>query len=94
MAVGGEKIDIKAGDIYINGQIIKNPVMKNIYYYNRGSYGEVNKTISVPLGYYFVLGDNSASSHDSRYWGFVPQDDVIGKAEFIYWPINRLRFLK
>ncbi len=94
IAVGGETVEIKTGDIYINGQRIEDPVIKNIYYYNRGVYGDVNKKISVPLGFYFVLGDNSGSSHDSRYWGFVPQDDIIGKAEIIYWPPTRIRFLK
>lgn len=94
IAVGGETVEIKFGDIYINGQIIEDPVIKNVYYYNRPPYGDVNRKISVPLGHYFVLGDNSGSSHDSRYWGFVPEDDIIGKAEFIYWPLNRIRFLK
>jgi signal peptidase I len=94
IAVGGEVVEIKFGDIYINGQLIEDPVIKNIYYYNRGSYGDVNQKISVPLGYYFVLGDNSGSSQDSRIWGFVPKDNIIGKAEFIYWPPNRIRFLK
>ncbi len=94
IAVGGEVVEIKFGDIYINGELVLDPVIKNIYYYNRGDYGEVNKKIKVPEGYYFVLGDNSGSSHDSRYWGFVPQDNIIGKAEVIYWPPNRIRFIK
>jgi len=41
-----------------------------------------------------VLGDNSGSSHDSRFWGFVPQENIIGRAEFIYWPFDRMRFLQ
>lgn len=94
IAVGGETVEIKFGDIYINGRLVDDPVIKNIYYYNRGIYGDVKQKTVVPAGYYFVLGDNSGSSHDSRYWGFVPQDDIIGKAELIYWPINRVRFLK
>ncbi|MCC6758452.1 MAG: signal peptidase I [Candidatus Omnitrophica bacterium] len=94
IGLSGEKVEIKFGDIYVNGQLVSDPVIKNIYYYNRGSYGEVNKSITVPAGYYFVLGDNSGSSSDSRFWGFVPQNDVIGKAEFIYWPPTRIRFLK
>lgn len=94
IAVGGETVEIKFGDIYVDGKLIEDPIIKNIYYYNRGPYGEVNKKIKVPEGYYYVLGDNSGSSHDSRYWGFVPQEDLIGKAEVIYWPVNRVRFLK
>jgi signal peptidase I len=39
-------------------------------------------------GYFFVMGDNTMNSLDSRYWGDFPQDKVIGKAFFIYWPIN------
>ena len=94
IALGGDKIEIKFGDIYINGKKVIDPAIDNTYYYNRGTYGEVNKPITVPAGYYFVLGDNSGSSSDSRFWGFVTQNDVIGKAEFIYWPPTRLRFLK
>ena len=94
IAVGGETVEIKFGDIYINGQKVEDPVIKNIYYYNRGTYGDVNHKTVVPTGYYFVLGDNSGSSLDSRYWGFVPQEDIIGKAQLIYWPLNRVRFLK
>lgn len=94
IAVGGDTVEIKYGDIYINGQLVEDPVIKNIYYYNRGTYGDINKKVRVPDGYYFVLGDNSASSHDSRFWGFVAKDAIIGKAELIYWPLNRMRFIR
>jgi len=48
----------------------------------------------VPQDNYFVLGDNSASSKDSRYWGYVNDKYLIGKALLIYWPPNRIRILK
>ncbi len=89
-----ETIEIKDGNIYVNDQIVENPLVKNIYYYNRGQYGREGQAIVVPGGHYFVLGDNSGSSSDSRFWGFVPHENVIGRAEMIYWPFNRMRFIK
>jgi signal peptidase I len=42
----------------------------------------------VPPGNYFGMGDNRANSLDSRYWGFIPQENVIGRPLFIYWSFN------
>jgi len=94
IAFDGETVEIRDGDIYINGKEVMDPPIKNLYYYNRGEYGQAGKKVKVPKGYYFVLGDNSASSKDGRYWGFFPEDFLIGKAEVIYWPLNRIRFVQ
>ncbi|MFT5170223.1 MAG: signal peptidase I [Lysobacterales bacterium] len=94
IAFGGETVEIKNGDVYINGIPEDDPRIKNIYYYNKGTHGGFHQKIVVPEGKVFVLGDNSASSSDSRFWGFVPEENIVGKAEFIYWPFTRLRFLK
>ncbi|MBN1871399.1 MAG: signal peptidase I [Candidatus Omnitrophica bacterium] len=95
IARGGETVEISKGNILINGEPIKYPpeVTKR-YYYNRGFYGQEGKAIRVPMGNYFVLGDNSDSSRDSRYWGFVPREDIIGRAMFIWWPPWRMQILK
>jgi len=93
IAMGGETVEIRYGDIYINDQLVEEPRIKNIYYYNRGPYGEIDQKIKVPSGYFYVLGDNSASSHDSRFWGFVSEHYITGRAEFLYWPLNRIRFI-
>ena len=94
IGLGGETIEIREGNIYVNDQIIEDPPIKETYYYNRGDYGREQQKIVVPQGHYYVLGDNSGSSSDSRFWGFVPQENVIGRAEMIYWPFSRMRFIK
>jgi len=94
IAMSGETVEIKNGDIYVNGKIVEDPRIKNTYYYNRGIYGDTGKKVVVPEGQCYVMGDNSGSSHDSRFWGFVPEENIIGKAELLYWPLTRIRFIK
>ena len=95
IALESETAEIKDGAVYINGKAVDNPSSERpIYYYNRGDYGREGKPISVPESSFYVLGDNSASSRDSRYWGFVPKNNLIGKAILIYWPLHRIRVIK
>jgi len=94
IAFGGETVEIRDGEIYINNESVEDPRVKNTFYYNRGDYGSRREPIVVPEGHVFVLGDNSMSSHDSRFWGFVPVENIIGRAEFIYWPFTRLGIIK
>jgi len=91
---GGETVEIKEGDIFIDGAPVEEPIIKDNFYYNRGEYGREGKQIEIPEDHFFVLGDNSGSSSDGRFWGFVPEANVIGRAELIYWPFNRMRFIK
>jgi len=90
----GETVEIKNGKLLVNGKVIEEPpAFRRVYYYNRGDYGLEEKPISVPKDSYFMLGDNSASSRDSRYWGFVPKSYLIGKAVFIILPFNRIQII-
>jgi len=95
IALGGETVEIRDGHIYVNGQLVDNPRINNRYYYNCPCpYGHEGLKIKVPEDSYFVLGDNSKSSKDSRYWGFVPKEFMIGRAEAVYWPLNRIRLIQ
>lgn len=90
----GDTLEIREGTIYINGQPLLDPVFSQRYYYNRGDLAQEGEKITVPRGSFFVLGDNSASSKDSRYWGFVPESNILGKAIMIYWPPGRIRIIR
>ncbi|UCC94845.1 MAG: signal peptidase I [Candidatus Omnitrophota bacterium] len=94
IGVGGDRILMKDGNLYVNGKIVVDPRIARNYYYNQGKYGEEDKEIVVPEDMYFFLGDNSLSSLDSRFWGFVPESDIIGKAILIWWPPKRVGMIE
>lgn len=94
IATGGEIVEIKDGMVLINGKQPDEPSIRRVSYYNAGDYGKEGLAVLVPKDSYYALGDNSANSRDSRYWGFVPKDNLIGKAICIYWPLNRIKAVK
>lgn len=97
VAFGGDTISIKDGHAYVNGELLDDPaVFQELYYYNRPdwNYGRTGQQILVPEEHFFVLGDNSRESSDSRNWGFVPRENLIGRAMCIYWPVRRLGGVK
>ncbi|MFH1777690.1 MAG: signal peptidase I [Candidatus Omnitrophota bacterium] len=85
----GETVEIKKGSILINGTLLTEPSFAKKYYYNRGNYTNEGQAITIPQDSYFVLGDNSAFSNDSRYWGVVPKKYIVGKAYKMLYPFNR-----
>jgi signal peptidase I len=81
----GDSIVIRANSVYVNNQKITEPYIAAEPAYN-GSW-------VVPEGELFVLGDNRNQSSDSHEWGYVPINQVIGKALVIYWPLNEFKTL-
>jgi signal peptidase I len=87
VAVAGQRLWIHDGHVYVNGRSLGEPYLAAI---TRGEYGPR----LVPADDIFVLGDNRPNSEDSRAFGFVPLHNVIGKAIFVYWPPERITFLR
>lgn len=72
-------------------------LVRDVYYINAPSsryLGNGNKTFKVQPGQYFALGDNSWFSSDSRDWGPVSEEDLIGKAMVVFFPFNRMKFIE
>lgn len=74
----GDQVNISQGKVYVNDRLIDEPYIAAQPTYE-GNW-------IVPEAHLFVLGDNRNNSSDSHNWGTVPQEYVVGKAVFIYWP--------
>lgn len=98
----GDRLEIREPALFRNGETAtgsvgfeKNGLREGEYdgyfYADRlgnAPYLRQGQVVTIPERMYFALGDNSDESKDSRVWGFVPQDQIVGKAVFIYWPFT------
>ena len=82
----GDTVELDEGQVIRNGEALDEPYVLNN---DRRSM----KPVTVPEGSYYVLGDNRPVSNDSRSWGFVSRDQIIGRVWFSYWPSDRIEFL-
>jgi signal peptidase I len=82
----GDVVTVTNGAVYVNDQVLYEPYIAQAPSYT-GSW-------VVPENQVFVLGDNRNNSSDSHLWGFVPREDIVGKALLIYWPITRISLLR
>ncbi|NES81637.1 MAG: signal peptidase I [Moorea sp. SIO2B7] len=79
----GDKVQVMGGRVYVNDQPLREKYIEEEPQYDYGP-------VKVPEGQYLVLGDNRNNSYDSHYWGFVPRENLIGRAVVRFWPFNRM----
>ncbi|MFN5516392.1 MAG: signal peptidase I [Cyanobacteriota bacterium] len=82
IAQGGDTVSVEGGRVYRNGQPLAESYPAETPRYQLAA-------LTVPEGYLFVLGDNRNNSNDSHVWGFLPEEEIIGRAVFRFFPLNR-----
>jgi signal peptidase I len=89
----GDRISIKDGHVILNGKRQKESFASFAGCTPSTVDCNYPKPITIPAGYYFMMGDNRDFSDDSRFWGPVPRSWIIGEAFATYWPPDRIGFL-
>ena len=82
----GDKLVLTGSTVTVDGVTLKES-------YISSPLNTKGETLTVPPNDYFVIGDNRPDSDDSRYWGFLPRDNIIGKAVMVYWPSSNWQII-
>mgnify|MGYP006274862553 CR=1 FL=1 len=82
----GETVQVSGGVVTVNGEPLSENYLADEPDYDFGP-------VTVPVGNYLVLGDNRNHSYDSHHWGFVPRENIIGRAAVRFWPLGRMKLI-
>lgn len=100
VALGGDELDVHNCGVYVNGRLINQSYLpagwrspSSEYCTTWPSTSPLPNPYRVPKGDVFVMGDNRGLSYDSRYWGPLPENYIVGRAFVRMWPLSRFGFL-
>ena len=94
----GEKIEIKTLPDGKNVVLINDKPLEENYILSDYDSIPCSETmycgpVKIPEGHYFMMGDNRGNSEDSRFWGFLPEYRIVGRAVTVFWPLTRIKML-
>jgi signal peptidase I len=93
IALPGDSVSLTEGKIYVNGNPVNEYYLAPALQTRAGAFLKNDQQYIVPEGGYMVMGDNRSYSSDSREWGPVPRENIIGRAWFRYWPLTKIGLL-
>ena len=93
MAVPGDQVELRQGKVFVNGQEVPEPYLSPGTVTQPGPYIR-GRVISLESNQYFVMGDNRDHSSDSRAWGPITREDIVGRVFFRYWPPQKSGLLE
>lgn len=86
IALPGETVELRNGEVFIDGRRLQEP-------YLDANDGATVEPREVPAGHYWVMGDNRGQSKDSRFFGPIPEDLIVGRAFVRIWPVSAFKLL-
>lgn len=93
IAIPGDTIRIENNNVYLNDKILNEPYLPTNTPTRPGAFLNAGNTVKVGDNQYFVFGDNRLHSSDSREWGPVTKEEIVGRAFFRYWPPSEVGML-
>ncbi len=94
IALPGDRLKIQNGKIFLNGNVLNEVYLHEDVTTLPATFLKDGQEVTVPEGRYIVIGDNRLASSDSREWGFITRDEIIGQAFFKYWPLYSIGLIQ
>lgn len=95
IGIAGDSVMVQGGYVFLNGEKLnESRYLSDDVRTMAGAFLREGQPVTVPAGDFIVMGDNRPHSSDSREWGFLRTNELIGKSFFVYWPPNQMRLVK